>query len=388
MRLAPARQLMPRAVLALAGFVLTPLLGAGERTRDPFDAALAHIGLNKATARFDAGDMDNFGGGEFRLPFWRALHGDPYKVPAYARSISAELKAHAKELAPLIVFGSARVDELIRRGLVENPLAEADKKATEPDALAAWVAFVCEKAGKPLGPADVKSLRRDAAQVPAAVAKPAALLLRASAQAYDWRQRAFAAAAGRYDLRKLFGRVQANMDQEAFDADLDDLMHLVDFKVLYAGAQDLALAVDKAVPELLKVPADAKFAFRWETPLGRVEINGADNDTYPAGVPRLLTIDTGGDDTYAGGGATLSADNPVSVLIDVRGNDVYRSADKVLPAFGAGVFGYGVLVDAAGNDTYEGVQFSQGSGAFGVGCLLDLGGDDRYSARLHAQGAG
>jgi hypothetical protein len=164
-------------------------------------------------------------------------------------------------------------------------------------------------------------------------------------------------------------------------------MHLVDMKALFAGAQDLAYAVDQALPELQKFEGTEKFAFRWETPLGWVEINGAGNDSYPAGVRRLLTIDTGGDDVYGGGGATLAADNPVSVLIDLRGNDRYQSSDKKSPSFGAGVLGYGILVDLAGNDTYSGVAFSQGSGAFGVGCLLDLGGDDRYTARLHAQGA-
>ena len=355
--------------------------------QDAFDRALAHVGLTKATARFDEADMNNFGGGEFRLPFFRALHGDPYKVPNYTQAVSAQLSANAKSLATLISYGSARVDELTRRGLIDNPLEEAEKKAAESDALTKAVAFVCEKSGKPLNADGQRRLRQGAASVPASVAKPAALLLYSSVQAYDWRQRAFAEAAKRHDLSKLFSRVPADMDREFFDADLFDLMHAVDLKALFAGAQDLAMAVDRAIPELGKLESNDKFAFRWETPLGLIEIVGADNNTYDAGIRRLLTIDTGGNDTYASGGATLSADNPISVLIDLRGNDQYAIRNTQYASFGAGVFGYGVLVDAAGNDTYNGVGFSQGSGAFGVGCLLDLGGGDRYISRLHSQGA-
>jgi hypothetical protein len=355
--------------------------------QDSFDRALAHIGLTKATARFDYAEMNNFGGAEFQLPFVHMFHSKPYKVPAYTQAVAAELKANGQKLAPLLTFGATRLDETIRRGLVGNLLQEVQKKAEAPGALASAIAFVCEKSGQKLAPAKAEELRKAAAVVPEPVAKQAALILYASAEAYEWRQRAFAKAAQRYDLQKLFEHVSANMSRNGLDDDVYDLMHLVDMKALFAGAQDLALAIDQAVPELQKFTGTERFSFRWQTPLGWVEINGADNDTYPAGVKRLLTIDTGGDDIYEGGGATLGADNPISVLIDLKGNDVYRSTDKVLPSFGAGVLGYGFLIDLAGNDTYSAVRFSQGSAVFGVGCLLDLQGDDRYTARMHSQGS-
>src|SRR2546421_7128555 len=77
---------------------------------DAFERALAGVGLTKATARFDYADMNNFGGGEFQLPFFRALHADPYKVPAYTQAVATELKQHVGKLAPLLAFGSARLD--------------------------------------------------------------------------------------------------------------------------------------------------------------------------------------------------------------------------------------------------------------------------------------
>src|SRR5207253_2323023 len=134
--------------LILAGCALvasSALTASAPPQEDALDRALAHIGLSKASARFDYGDMENYGGGEFQLPFFRTLHGDPYKIPAYAAAISSQLKADAKTLAPLIGFGTARLGELVRRGLVDNPLAEIEKKIAAPDALVQAILAVCEK---------------------------------------------------------------------------------------------------------------------------------------------------------------------------------------------------------------------------------------------------
>jgi hypothetical protein len=386
--LCPSRvTLLLRAAVALG----VTLLAAADPAptappQDAIDRALARVGLTRATARFDTDDLGNYGGGEFQLNFWRALLRDPWKVPFYSQAASTQLRGMAPKLAPIVSYGSARVDELVRRGLVDNPIAAAEKKSAVPDALAQAIIAVCAAGGKPLDAAAQERLRKEAAAVPAAVARPAALILYASADAYQWRQRAFAAAARRFDLQKLYDKALADLERDDLDGDLYDLMHLVDLKALFVGGQDLAFAVDRAAEELAKFKGDERFSFRWETPLGWVEINGAANDTYPAGVKRLLTLDTGGDDVYESGGAPLAADNPISVLIDLRGNDTYKSTDPARPSFGAGVFGYGFLVDLAGNDTYTAVNLTQGAASFGVGCLLDLGGDDRYSARLHAQG--
>ena len=57
-------------------------------------------------------------------------------------------------------------------------------------------------------------------------------------------------------------------------------------------------------------------------------------------------IDLSGNDVYHGGAAS-DAEHPVSVVIDLFGDDRYESAGDQ-PAFGAGLLGYGVLVDAGG----------------------------------------
>ncbi len=380
--LRPGLSLLLSLVLLAVSFPAVP----AQPAQDALDHALAQVGLTKATARFDVDALGNFGGSEFALNFWRTLHRDPYKIPFYSQVTSAQLRSMAPKLAPMISLASGRLDELVRRGLVDDPLTPFAKKAAAPDALAQSIAAICAAGGKPLRAEQEKKLTEAAAAVPAPIAHPAALILYTAASAYEWRQRAFAVAARRFDLQKLYDKALADLERDDLDRDLYDLMHLVDLKALFVGAQDLASAIDRAVVELARFKGEDNFSFRWETPLGWVEINGAANDTYPAALKRLLTLDTGGDDVYESGGAPLSADNPISILIDLRGNDTYKSADLLRPSFGAGVLGYGFLVDLAGNDTYTAVNLSQGAASFGVGCLVDLAGDDRYTARLHSQG--
>jgi hypothetical protein len=75
------------------------------------------------------------------------------------------------------------------------------------------------------------------------------------------------------------------------------------------------------------------------------------------------------------------------LCIDLAGDDQYTSTDAN-PAFGAGVFGYGVLIDGGGNDNYESQYASEGCGIFGTGVLWDAGGDDAYSGVSSVQGSG
>jgi hypothetical protein len=119
----------------------------------------------------------------------------------------------------------------------------------------------------------------------------------------------------------------------------------------------------------------------------------------------VLVIDLGGNDTYHGRYAAphqfwMSA----SVLIDLSGDDRYspEAADiedaSTLPADafdtasgftqGCGLFGVGVLIDDAGNDTYTASVHAQGDAAFGVGVLYDRQSTDSYRLGTHGQGTG
>jgi hypothetical protein len=93
------------------------------------------------------------------------------------------------------------------------------------------------------------------------------------------------------------------------------------------------------------------------------------------------------------------------MLIDEGGGDLYRANGPVPSAYGlpASFMGFsqgvgvgirphdyggaGVLLDLAGDDRYEGGEFSQGGGYFwGVGVLHDASGNDLYYGNRYAQG--
>lgn len=116
------------------------------------------------------------------------------------------------------------------------------------------------------------------------------------------------------------------------------------------------------------------------------------NDTYLEGTVGeqrqvLIVMDLAGNDTYTGkkpgiqGGAILG----VSLLIDAAGNNTYQARDI---AQGACLVGTGILIDRGDNSTYLAYRRSQGSAIAGVGLLLDHKGDDRYRAALLSQGVG
>lgn len=107
------------------------------------------------------------------------------------------------------------------------------------------------------------------------------------------------------------------------------------------------------------------------------------------GHPYALVVDLEGDDYYDAEGMDVSFGSGflgIGILIDRGGNDTYRSGNY---SQGSGFFGVGILVDHGGADDRRGGYFMQGSGHCGVGILLDEGdesSDDRYLSSCWAQG--
>ncbi len=128
-----------------------------------------------------------------------------------------------------------------------------------------------------------------------------------------------------------------------------------------------------------------------------------------------LLIDAGGNDRYGsagkdaqyvqGFGGTLG----IGALIDLGGDDTYRSGASpdstrscdrgwrpTWLTLGQGVAagkrpgeagGIGLLIDAAGDDTYQAAWGAQGGGAYGgLGALVDLDGHDVYCGAGQARG--
>lgn len=149
-----------------------------------------------------------------------------------------------------------------------------------------------------------------------------------------------------------------------------------------------------------------------KTNAGKVRVLGPGKNRYDGGEP--IVIDLGGDDQYSGWLAVpASKAVPVGLLIDVAGNDTYdgrgSAASIACGLFGIGALfdlgghdkyvcgdsglgcawhGVGLLVDTVGNDTYTGHQWCEGAAHAGVGLLIDETGDDKYFCQLESQGLG
>lgn len=127
-----------------------------------------------------------------------------------------------------------------------------------------------------------------------------------------------------------------------------------------------------------------------------------------------ILIDLAGDDAYngvkysQGFGGTYG----VGLLLDISGNDTYKSEGELAPSvwgknpvsmsmgvacgrradYGDGhslAGGIGLLIDGAGDDSYQSFVFSLGTGYWwGTGIFEDCAGNDTYSATYYSFGAG
>lgn len=115
-----------------------------------------------------------------------------------------------------------------------------------------------------------------------------------------------------------------------------------------------------------------------------VDVGG--DDTYvcrPADVGEAVVVfDLGGNDLYAGSPA--SSRGGIVAIVDASGDDVYDGGDG---SIGAAIGGAAAIRDRGGNDRYVGRRFAVGAAVAGVGLVLDEGGDDRYEISSFGQGA-
>jgi len=122
------------------------------------------------------------------------------------------------------------------------------------------------------------------------------------------------------------------------------------------------------------------------------------NDTYRCraggamgelGNPFSAVIDYNGNDIYFEGEKAVNQGSGFlgcGILIDVEGDDIYHGSDY---SQGVGIFGTGILYDKNGMDDYRAGIFCQAAGNVGIGILMDIGDeDDRYLAKIWAQGMG
>lgn len=380
---------MYRHMLQVALVVLLAVPVVSGQVFDPLDQVLGQVGLDREQLTFDVYDMSNYGGDEFVLPLFKVLQHRPLKIPYYTDSYQQVLDRSGRRMQDIISFASLRLAEGSRRALIGNSLDTVLAQVRSGVDLYAAIDTLHARLGA-RGSEWRASVTGRLEDVPAPLQNVAAVVVLAAAEAVRWPELAFARAESRYGLDTMFNRVLGMLawEDDTYDEQFYEFIHWVDWKYLYAGAQDVAAAVDWACDTLSKLDFDENFEFAVATALGHVVLNGKGTHQYPAD-DYFLIIDAAGDDSYAGGAVTREFGKTIGLLIDLEGNDKYLAAhDSSAASFGAGIFGYSFLADLAGDDTYFGVNWSQGAGLFGVGCLYDFRGNDTYISHSLAQGAG
>ena len=364
-----------------------------------FEQALGRIALDPQRVRIDRDEAALWGTAKYAPPRLLLFRDNPWKISAYTRIRAENLLRQQHQPGRILFEAHQELGAGVRIDLIEDPLGRYAQrlKALGDDALAYAL-------GKLTGRSLASFRNDDYARVPQAAREAAALILLAVPDVLEYRERALIA-----PIRQLGWDPQETQDfvwdyaieywDEAETGEekdpeyvtrIETLLDHVDWPVLNAGAVLIALAADRARRELadsrLELP-DTPFRYSAETPFGRVVIAGRGDDSHGT-EDCLLILDLGGHDFYECAAATRRAAQGVSVCLDLGGYDVYHNGNETAPGLGAGVFGYGVLIDQEGNDEYETRFGGEGFGLFGTGLLYDLAGDDQYRGTADVQGCG
>ncbi len=395
---------------------------------DPKDAlgrAVAATKLDLATLGIPKSLYDRFGGrlaaDPTRLAMFHHLQEHPTEIPCFSGNLALRADLALSSDHPIATRVADAAASLALSLTVGGALPNAD--ASDP--LMAALEAAHGGAGW-----DRDAARAEAAAVPPAVQRAAARVILAAIEAAAIRERALSALLAAKDRKTAFERGTGfwlSSKVGAVDPESPAFQRLfrrsADTAVLYEGGVKIAQALDEIRWD--EVATATPFRFRAPTPLGLVLLSGGADDTYDPskdaslGGDVLLALDTGGNDTWRiAAGANTSANNPVSVLVDLGGDDLYAYVEVpgandrkgLLPSDkdgrfqgdasngpfsysqvarqGAGVLGYGMLLDRGrGKDRYRSLRKSQGFANFGVGVLWDDGGDDDYEGEAGVQGS-
>lgn len=378
-----------------------------------FTDALKGARLPVEQVRFDQDTLKQLFQDQFENPFFAACLNQPLDIPFRVNTLHHTITAQAESPAALVEAGARALGVGTRRGLIRDPLSELEEKSKQPNALQNAVLEIYKQAGVPMPDALQKRMNEELKNCPPFIKQQAALVTLTAIHAKAWRNAALEPISDQTQLFRLLTQSVAEQGNQKSDGSPEDpfwkvyeAMRKVDMRRLMAAGYDVTLSANRVANRLRNASAEEKQSFAKvfnvgiDTPWGRIKLSGNGDDNHPR-MPYLLIIDTGGDDRYLGGAATLSVANSVSVLIDLEGNDVYLSPgtlDKSVAefadrskgtslAFAGAVLGYAVLIDVAGNDIYRATSAGLGAARFGTAVLYDMDGDDLYDGYRFNQGA-
>lgn len=366
-------------VIALLGVSVTR--GRADDATDPFAELLGTAERTPEDAQLPAGRWRE--GGPHRLASFEALWDDWRGIDAWSLERGRTLLAASASL-PELIDEAARPLGVTREAA---PRAPGAPEGPPREALVAAIAAVHASGGAPLDDEARARLVVAVASIPEPMAAAAATILSAVPAAVIARSEAFGELPAEPDAAEALFHAAIGVTGYRIDERSKGLLERLDLDALLGTAGDLAAAVEAARVALAPVePAavTADLAFRWKTPLGEIAISGSGKDAY-AIQPWLLIIDAGGDDAYQSAATTETVDTPVSISIDLAGDDRYEVAEG--GAFGVAVLGWAILIDRAGDDHYRAVDHGIAAANFGVALLVDEAGADRYEGRKFTQGA-
>jgi len=385
---------------------------------DQIAPALAAAGLTTASARFDPGIMTLFRSAEFTTPLYDAASLNPWQAPYLFNVFTNDVDSQAGKPNEIMNIGAHYLGNGTRRTLIPARVAQAQVDINNMEKR--WRALVA-----------VRASGNNFGEVPPEVQQATLLILDAMPQVqelYDlFAQPAYQGKTTPENIQQI---ITAALKEDSNSTDFAkglDIFHRADTKYLFAGGNDLLLAVQQASKILATVPESAKYRFEFSTKFGAIAVSGGEDSTYNG--PHFLIIDTGGNDTYINAPcatpthwASIAIDtngndkylsDPVlatqdvavyqdrktqgftpgpcgafmgyAYLFDLRGDDLYRSARD---GIASGRLGIAFLEDSEGNDTYDGYQDSLGFGNFGAGIIEDVTGNDHYGGFAQVQGVG
>ena len=352
--------------------------------QDPIDEVLAKGGLVKEDVHFDRALMDFYGGGPHRLKIFDLLVNRPLEIPYYNQLFVHQLFKGGDDLAKGVFFVSLRTDAAVRRGLIQHPYAAMKEAVAEENER---FFYALDQLNDVAGNENVL-YDFELPPMSPEVEEALAIILLASSQAIRYRNLAFRNLSNEEQQRlwdKSLGYIGDDTAMTAEDVYfVEEAIGRVEYSLLYAGIEDLAMILDTLMPFIDSVRNELP-AFEFKTPYGAVKIAGEGDDDYDGDY--LLLIETGGDDSYKRAGANPDFRHPVSIVIDLDGSDRYINTSHD-PAIAAGVLGAGILIDWRGDEMYESNGTGEGAGLFGLGLLYDREGTDHYEGFTNCQGSG
>lgn len=329
------------------------------------------VNIPVSDLKIEEDDLNFYGYGKFRTKLFDLFISNPLKIDPYIRTLSKTILNNADSLWAISYFPWARIDEGVRRGLIERPDETLMNSLPKGDELNQKLFELLQSPYN----ADTTGI----SELPEAIRMGIFLILTGIKNSIELIQKGIVGLSVS-DSKIIVQQITESGEDGLSNSHIESLIERVDFKAIAAGAMDLSYVLQPAI-DLMRGESLEK-TIKLNTNYGFIVLGSKGNDKYEP-LPYLLILDFGGDDTYLSGGIS-DKQHPVSIIIDYSGNDYYKGEIGC----GTGIGGIGFVIDLEGNDNYSAEKIGLGTGIFGQGIILDVDGDDEYTTEIYGIGAG